>query len=59
MSVCVIERLRKKFYSKKALSVRVEVSSVESRETTAATVSSDLARLHNVGDAVTRRLPIT
>ena len=39
--VCVMERLRKKILFK--LSVRVEVSSVESNETTAATVSCDLA----------------
>jgi len=39
--VCVMERLRKKNLLK--LSVRVEVSSVESNETTAATVSYDLA----------------
>ena len=36
-----MERLRKKILLK--LSVRVEVSSVESNETTAATVSCDLA----------------
>jgi len=39
--VCVMERLRKKNLLK--LSVRVEVSSVESNETTAATVSCDSA----------------
>ena len=40
-NVFVMERLRKKILFK--LSVRVEVSSVESNETTAATVSCDLA----------------
>ena len=39
--LCVMERLQKKILFK--LSVRVEVSSVESNETTAATVSCDLA----------------
>jgi len=39
------------------LSVRIEVSSVESNETTAATVRCDLAPPPQVGDAVTRRLP--
>jgi len=39
--VCVMERLWKKIQLK--LSVRVEVSSVESNETTAGTVSCDLA----------------
>jgi len=39
--VCVMERLRKKILLK--LPVRVEVNSVESNETTAATVSCDLA----------------
>ena len=39
--VCVMERLRKKILLKP--SVGVEVSSVESNETTAATVSCDLA----------------
>jgi len=43
VSVCVMERLREEILLK--LSVRDEVSSVESNKTTAATVSCDLAPL--------------